>query len=64
MKRTRFLAALLFVSALSVMSCSSGDDGPSGPSSEQTPAALLGSTGGGGILRDHLNGHGHNQHKP
>ena len=47
MKRTRFLAALLFVSALSVVSCSSGDDGPSGPSSEQTPAALLGSSGGG-----------------
>jgi len=47
MKRTRFLAALLFVSALSVVSCSSGDDGPSGLPSEQTPAALLGSSGGG-----------------
>src|SRR5438874_11125729 len=47
MKRTRFLAALLFVSALSMVSCSSGDDGPSGPSSEASPAALLGSSGGG-----------------
>jgi hypothetical protein len=47
MKRTQFLAALLFVSALSVVSCSSGDDGPSGPSSEQTPAALLGDPSGG-----------------
>ena len=47
MKRTRFLAALLFVSALSVVSCSSGEDGPSGPSSEQPPAALLGNSGGG-----------------
>jgi hypothetical protein len=50
MKRTQVLAALLLVSALSVVSCSSGDDGFSGPSSEQTPAALLGGTGGGGIL--------------
>ena len=47
MKRTRFLSALLFVSALSMVSCSSGDDGPSGPSSEASPAALLGSSGGG-----------------
>jgi hypothetical protein len=47
MKSTRFLAALLFVSALSVVSCSSGEDGPSGPSSEQSPAALLGNSGGG-----------------
>src|SRR5258707_847054 len=50
MKRTQFVAGLLLVSALSVVSCSSGDDGLSGPSSEQTPAALLGNTGGGGIL--------------
>src|SRR5712691_8051937 len=47
MKRTQFLAALLLASALSVVSCSSGDDGLSGPSSEQTPAALLGGTGSG-----------------
>ena len=47
MKRTQFVAGLLLVSALSVVSCSSGDDGLSGPSSEQTPAALLGNTGGG-----------------
>ena len=44
------LATGLLVSALSVVSCSSGDDGLSGPSSDQTPAALLGSTGGSGIL--------------
>jgi hypothetical protein len=47
MKRTRFLAALLFVAALSAVSCSSGDDGPSGLPPEQTPAALLGNSGGG-----------------
>jgi hypothetical protein len=47
MKRTKMLAALLFASALSIVSCSSGEDGPSGPSSVPPPAALLGNTGGG-----------------
>jgi hypothetical protein len=43
MRRTRFLSALLFVSALSMVSCSSGDDGPSGLSSEPSLIGTLGS---------------------
>jgi hypothetical protein len=47
MKRTQVFAALMLVSALSFVSCSSGDDGPSGPTPEQPSSALLGSSGGG-----------------
>ncbi len=47
MKRTQFVAALLLVSALSLVNCSSGDDGPSGLMPEQPASAVLGSPGGG-----------------
>src|SRR4051794_21701722 len=47
MKRTKLFAALLIVSALSFVSCTSGDDGPNGPTPEEPSSALLGSSGGG-----------------
>jgi hypothetical protein len=47
MKRLKLLFAVLLASALSLASCSSGEDGPAGPSSA-TPSALIGS--GGGLL--------------